>query len=537
MLGRGLLSGVQGEVGIEQGFARAAAGERGLPEFFDVACGGQGVRDLPDGLEGLIGLRTMKQRAPVRIHDVDSIIRPCPTRPELSPSPFASCFPASPGRRRPPRPSLRRACRKESPRCLRKARATFRSLLEAAEKLRGLKSKRPVPAGTLAEPELRRKMAESVAKDVSPEQVRAIEAGAKAFGLIPEDMSLGNYLPDLLATQVAGFYDPDLDYMALVRRVSDGPVPGQQKQEGDPEDVIIVHELTHALQDQYFDLKSFDNADPMSDAATARAALAEGDATLTMMSYVAGQNVETVPGMGEGLSRAFSDQALGSGMADLPGGEELSKAPAWIRDSLLFSYVQGFAFCLDVRRTGGQKLLDLAFASDPPRSSEQILHPEKWYGRRDDPVALAWPGLADVLPGWAKVSDGEVGEATIRTLLRGTSRNRASSDLAAAGWGGDRFAVYEKAGRRLLVWWTEWDTEADAREILKATRKLGNGWRVETLSPRRVLALRGDAALAREQRKALRGRLAAAEAVRPANRPIDLKALGAEPSPPRPASP
>ena len=413
----------------------------------------------------------------------------------------------------------------------------FQELLDAAEKFRGLDARRPVPAGTLAEPELRRKITESVAKELTPGEIRAIETGAKAFGLIPENLSLASYLPDLLASQVAGFYDPERDYMALVRRSGGTVAEGQ-----DPEDVVIVHELTHALQDQHFNLQDFENADPMSDASTARAALAEGDATLTMMSYVAGASVETVPGMGEALSKAFGDPALMAG-ADLPGGDALSKAPAWIRDSLLFSYVQGFAFCLDVRRTGGQKLLDHAFKADPPRSSEQILHPEKWHGRRDDPIVLSWPDLADVLPGWVKASEGEAGEATIRTLLREGSRDRRQAgraDTAAAGWGGDRFAVYEKDGRRLLVWWTEWDSEADARELLKAARGLGSGWQVEALAPRRVLALRinsGGGDLTKEQRKALRGRLAAAEAVRPANRPIDLKALGAEPSPPRPSSP
>jgi hypothetical protein len=415
----------------------------------------------------------------------------------------------------------------------------FLDLLGAAEKFRGLEARRPIPAGTLSEPELRRKITESVAEELTPGEIRSIETGAKAFGLIPESLSLLSYLPELLVSQVAGFYDPERDYMVLVRRGGSEPASTAEGVQ-DPEDVIIVHELTHALQDQHFNLQDFEGADPMSDASTARAALAEGDATLTMMSYVAGASLETVPGMGEALSRAFGDTALleGSSMADLPGGDELSKAPAWIRDSLLFSYTYGFAFCLDVRRTGGQKLLDYAFKTDPPRSSEQILHPEKWHGRRDDPIALSWPDLADVLPGWAKVSEGEVGEATLRTLLRESFRNRRQArqlpqaDVAAAGWGGDRFVVYEKGGRRLLVWWTEWDTEADARELLKAARKLGSGWQVEPLSPRRVLALRGDRDLTKEQRKALRGRLAAAVAVRPANRPIDLKALGAEPSSP-----
>jgi len=235
----------------------------------------------------------------------------------------------------------------------------FQELLEAAEKYRGLEARRPIPAGTLAEPELRRKMSESVGEELSPGQLKAIETGAKAFGLIPESMDLSRYLPELLTTQVAGFYDPERRYLALIRR--DGGGPAKDAEGGrDPEDAIIVHELTHALQDQHFDLRKFEEMDPMSDGATARSALAEGDATLTMTSFMAGASVETVPGMGEAMSAFLDDPEGPAGAAsDLPGGDELAKAPAWIRDSLLFSYVQGFAFCLDVRRAGGQKLLDM----------------------------------------------------------------------------------------------------------------------------------------------------------------------------------
>jgi len=394
----------------------------------------------------------------------------------------------------------------------------FQELLEATEKYRGLKALRPVPAGTLEEKELRRKMVESIGEDLPPEELEEAEIAAKAFGLIPESLDLSRYLPELLTSQVAGFYDPVRDYLALVRRGSGAEAAGS-------EDVVIVHELTHALQDQHFDLKAFEEVDPMSDASVAREALAEGDATLTMTSFLTGTNVEDVPGFGNAMKSILADpQDLPGAGSDVPGGAELAKAPAWIRDSLLFSYIHGFAFCLEVRRAGGQKLLDYAFTTDPPRSSEQILHPEKWLGKRDDPIALRWPDLATALPGWKKVSEGETGEATIQTLLRQGTKDRRKVDIAAAGWGGDRFGVYEKDGRRLLVWWTEWDSDADAREFRAAARRLGAGWRVEPLSDRRILVLRGD--FDRKVRATIRARLAAAEAVQPANRQIDLKALG-----------
>ena len=401
----------------------------------------------------------------------------------------------------------------------------FQELLAGAEKYRGLPALRPVPAGTLAEAALREKLTETFRKEVSPAELASIEIGAKAFGLIPESMDLSRYLPELLTSQVAGFYDPEREYMALVRRDGKGQ-DGSGAMAGSPEDAIIVHELTHALQDQHFDLQKFQGVDPLSEAATARTALTEGDATLTMTSFLVQGNVAALAGFKDTLKSFLGDPEKLAGLAaGDPGAADFAKAPPWIRDSMLFSYVQGFVFCLDARRLGGQKLLDYAFSTDPPRSSEQILHPEKWHSQRDDPIVLRWPDLSAALPGWATASQGELGEATIQTLLQQGSSSREVIAAAAAGWGGDWFTVYQKNGQRVLVWWTEWDSETDAQEFLAAARSLGAGWQVEAVSPRRVVLLRGD--LSAEQQAAIRAGVTAAAAVTPENRAIDRRLLQA----------
>ena len=400
----------------------------------------------------------------------------------------------------------------------------FQELLAGAEKYRGLPALRPVPAGTLAEGALREKLTETFRKEVSPEELATIEIGAKAFGLIPESMDLSRYLPELLTSQVAGFYDPEREYMALVRR-SETKRKGPAAAAGE-DDAVIVHELTHALQDQHFDLEKFQGVDPLSELATARTALTEGDATLTMTSFLIQGNVEALAGFVDTLKSFLGDPEKLAGLAaGGPGAADFAKAPPWIRDSMLFSYIQGFVFCLDVRRLGGQKLLDYAFRTDPPRSSEQILHPEKWHTQRDDPIVLHWPDLSAVLPGWTKASQGELGEATIQILLRQGSSSREAVAAAAAGWGGDWFTVYQQSGKRVLVWWTEWDSEADAAEFLAAARSLGAGWQVEAVSPRRVAALRGD--LSADQQAAIRAGITAAAAVIPENRAIDRRLLQA----------
>src|SRR5687768_16003634 len=101
---------------------------------------------------------------------------------------------------------------------------------------------------------------------------------------------------------------------------------------------------------------------------------------------------------------------------------------------------------------------------------------------------------------------------------------------AAAGWGGDRFGVYQKEAQtgnnRLLAWVTEWDTEADAREFQSAAKDLGRGWTVQRAG-QRVVVIRGK--LAKPERAALQAALAAVRAERPANRGIDLAAFGVKP--------
>lgn len=341
-------------------------------------------------------------------------------------------------------------------------------LLQDAEKLRGLKARRPIPAGVVEEKDLPAKIAEAFRQDLPPERLKAAEVGLKAFGLLPESLDLASYLPELLASQVAGYYDPERHYLSVVRRGAGGEPEAM-------EEMVLVHELTHALQDQAFDLESFEAGDPLSDEDAARTALVEGDASVVMFDFLTAEPAES-----------------GRGPApETQGDKELAAAPAWLRETMEFSYVEGMLFCSSVRKKGGQELLDRAFRDDPPRSSEQILHPEKWHTLRDDPVLLIWPDLSLVLPGARKLAEGQLGELGIRILLREANGDRSSSERAAAGWGGDRFAVYEKDGRRLLAWITAWDSAADAGEFRSASRWLGRGWRMEEVTPRRVVVLRG----------------------------------------------
>lgn len=379
-------------------------------------------------------------------------------------------------------------------------------LLKEAETWRGLKAREPVPSGVVDAPVLKQKMIDSFREELPPEVLRPVETSLKAFGFIPESLDLVKFFPELLTSQVAGYYDPERHYLALVQRESlslGAGLPEDAAKRAD--EAVLVHELTHALQDQYFNLETFTSGRPLDDADAAKVALIEGDATLVMMDFFAQTSLALMPGVEQSMAsllgdpRQMMDEAPG-----VPGTAELAAAPAWFQDTLLFSYFQGFQFCLSVRQAGGQALLDKAFSTDPPRSTEQILHPEKWHSKRDDPMAIAWPDLAKPLPGWSKVSEGQLGELSVRTFLRDVVKTDESRAVrAAAGWGGDRFTVYQKEGGRLLVWISEWDTDSDAKQFQSALRGLGKDWTVQR-SARRVVVTRGE--LPKELRAALRKR-------------------------------
>lgn len=407
-------------------------------------------------------------------------------------------------------------------------------LIKQTEKYRGLKCLHGVAHGSLAKDGLRVKMLESFAEELPPAKLKPLEKSLKLFGLIPETMDLSKYYPELLTSQVGGFYDPRKKYLVIVQ--NEGGVLGKDAQEKYGKEVaerleetVMVHEICHAIQDQHFDLRKFAIEDPLSDEGAGRLALIEGDATLTMYSYFSGTPLENMPGVDRVMNQMFEDPRQLMEMApDMPGSKEMLSAPAWFRDNLLFSYMQGFAFCLDVKRLGGQKLLDHAFKTDPPKSTEQILHPEKWLEKRDEPIRIELPDFTAALPGFTKITEGQLGEQSIKILLRESLK--ADNEVArhgAEGWGGDRFAVVEKNGQGALLWATAWDNADEAKEFALIAAKIGGNWKIRQPSDTRVDLVRG--ALTDAEATAALTALATTKTHAPANKPLDLAALGIKP--------
>jgi hypothetical protein len=433
-------------------------------------------------------------------------------------------------------------------------------LTGVVEEYRGLRFEHPVAMNTVTRGELGERLAArlEIGNRSAFGDVERLEIGLEAFGLIPRSMNLRDNYPQAIAAGLAGVYDWHDKALFLVTGPETlfgdaysqrhGAVVAARIREG-----LLIHELTHAAQDQHFDLARLTEGGAWSDAVMAHLALVEGDATLVMLADMVGSPPDAMPRLSALLRHMLDHPEQFSAMAPgVPGAAEPADEPAWFRETTEFSYLQGATFCAAVLERGGQRLLDHAFSADPPRSTEQILHPDKWLGRRDDPVAIAWPELRAELPGYVKAAEGQLGELGIKILLRQGLHDPQRAAAAAAGWGGDRFAVYQRPVRgsaaaasrapgdpdavgeseghdgaaTVLAWITDWDEGQDAARFAAAAAELGVGWSVERTAVRRVVLLRGS--LAAAKRTALTAKLAKAPAEPGANRAVAAAAIDPE---------
>ena len=323
--------------------------------------------------------------------------------------------------------------------------ATSEVLKETGE-IRQLEVLRPVKSGAQSRVEIERMLVRNLDEQTTPAELHASELALKKLGLVPADFEMRSFLIALLTEQVAGYYEPKTQEFYLADWID---LDGQQP--------VMAHELTHALQDQHFNLRRFSKwPKGDSDAELAAHALVEGDATLVMTFYVM-RDLKRVAAMMKSMS------------AEGSSSEKIERAPRVIRESLLFPYKQGMDFTSQIYRRGGWALISEAYKT-LPQSSEQILHPEKYFAR-EAPIKVDLPELESLLgKGWVRLDYDVNGEWSYFQILDEFLRAEKESQKAVEGWGGDRFALYENRATRqvMLAQLTAWDSEADAAEFFDA---------------------------------------------------------------------
>lgn len=325
--------------------------------------------------------------------------------------------------------------------------------------LRGLPAKQRLVPTILDEAHVRVRLEAQFRAENPPAQIAASQATLIAMGLLPPGTSLENLYVNLLGSQVAGYYDPATKQIYVVAR--NGTIGAVEK-------VTFAHEFTHALQDQNFGLKGIQtDAIGQGDRSQAHLALIEGDASLLMTQWL---SVHLDPaGIAEILAGDPAAQA------------QLDAAPPFIRDGLLFPYTQGVLFVSSIWSRGGWSAVDRVFGR-PPDSTEQVLHANK-YASNEQPVTVPLDAAAIATrlgAGWSATPADTLGEFQIGSWLRARGVTGAgggvSGDVAAAGWGGDRYALIDGPnGAYALVILTAWDMPADAAEFSTAATEAIRG--------------------------------------------------------------
>jgi hypothetical protein len=351
-------------------------------------------------------------------------------------------------------------------------------------RLRRLPFKHEVKRDVTKREDLKALIKKEIEEDMTPAEFRANELAMKVFGLLPRDYNLKEALMQVYSEEVAAFYDPKTKTMHLIEE----PKPQAKKPatllerlfgkkpefDKDENKTVIAHELTHALSDQHYDIDAMqESVKKDDDRSLALDALIEGEATLVMfgagMDDWDGNQIIHLPA--ENLAWTF--RLLAPFLSFLGGGKALRDAPPIVSESLTFPYFQGMVYCAFLTNSDGWPAVDNAYR-DPPLSTEQIIHPEKYRKNPDYPMAINLGALDPGVP-WKETGRNVLGEMQLAVMLR-----KHSGKSAAAGWDGDRYAVFERPDERLgLVWLTTWDSEDDAREFARAyvsyqAEKVGN---------------------------------------------------------------
>jgi hypothetical protein len=299
-------------------------------------------------------------------------------------------------------------------------------LLAELARVRGLSAPGPLPPIVVRTREERRRfVAGELARKLSPARIEAERRALVAWRLVPAGFDVAGFLADLVAEQAAAYYDPGPKVLTLANWL-----PADLREDA------LAHELVHVLQDRLVGLDRFLGGPPgHSDAALARRALVEGEAVALALELRLRRE-------GRELARLPDVAAHQRAIVASPAGPVLARAPRFLRASLVFPYAEGLGFVHRFRQRHPWAALSDVYR-DPPPSSAQIVHPERYLERREDPRPIVLPDLGRVLgPDARPVAEDGLGEFGLREVLDAAAIDGAPAD----GWAGDRYALWDRPG-------------------------------------------------------------------------------------------
>ena len=339
---------------------------------------------------------------------------------------------------------------------------SFEELKKAVSRLRGLPFEQEVSMETQKLEEIRSALSTAIEEE-SAAQLSTTGEVYKRLGLLPESVDLPKALIDLKFFQQAIRYDarkrsilvpqePLGTAFALLRS------PWRVNEEM-AKQILLVHALTHALQEQHFHWQEKIKTRDTPDAKLALRALIQGDAVLVGLAYFTENGEGTKEKILAGVKSLFR---LAERLDD-----ELPQFPAVLRQTLALEYLYGSQFVSWAYSRKGWEGVN-ALLSDPPVSTAQILHPEKYYLKREDPLEIVpWTLIRQF--GAQKIVDETLGELMVRHLLA-QNLSKEDAEKIAAGWAGDTLMAFRERTDLIIGWVTAWASPSGAQDFAAAFR-------------------------------------------------------------------
>lgn len=353
--------------------------------------------------------------------------------------------------------------------------STVDELLKFASEETGLPIRHEVKRTLTTRAEVEKYLTEKFNDDEDSKRMQRSEIVLKKFGLLDRDFDLKPFMLILLKEQIAGYYDSKTKTVYMLDWVD----PETQKP-------VLVHELTHALQDQHSDLEKWNDQTP-SDVShnasedndhlakdemdTARTAALEGQAMAVFLDYSlkpSGRSIVKDPEILEELENQMQSSD------DSP---VMARAPLLLSESMLFPYKDGLSFEQDVWMDKGRQAAFAGVLDRPPSSSWEVMNPRVYEQRKQSPV-LVLPDIHPLLNKTYKPYDiGQVGQLDVRILAQIFGGEAAARELTPAWdggiyWAGQRFSAKTEAEQAstnsvALLYLSAWKSEASAHQFAR----------------------------------------------------------------------
>jgi hypothetical protein len=362
-----------------------------------------------------------------------------------SPSAPYFLFPYSPGDARAPKKKYFKSMKKTAVllgfiffflQAIRPSALSIHDLKKIVVQIGNLTFKEELPVRYISKSKLEKVVLKIFDQEYNDESAQKDSFFLYAMGFSDQKMNLKRIRKRILINNIGGLYNEKTKALFALE---------EYRNMNSINALVVIHELRHAIQDQYYDLSRLlgGNLSDYDDRRLAVLSAIEGDATLVMVQF---------SGFSPELLTSYNADALMS-FSPVSNLNVLYNYPEIVRHQLLMPYIEGLKFSNFILNKKKWKGVNTVL-DDPPVSSEQILHPEK-YLKKEMPVNV---NIVYLPAGYQPYHSGVIGEFYLNILLKGEGEYR---DLAA-GWGGDTFCIFTKPSHYVLAWESVWDQGKDA---------------------------------------------------------------------------